>query len=181
MSTDPYAAPTADLDTGMAPIQTSIWSAKGRLSALSYFAQAMVATVVFMILAALLVFIAGLVLGGGDFGNIASGLDSGPGQTIFIAILAPLIIVMYYITWCMLIKRLHDRNHNGWWSLLILIPIVNIFFSFYALLFPGNKTVNRYGTPRMTKGWEKVVGIIALVFIVGAVALAIIGSLAGGV
>ncbi len=43
------------------------------------------------------------------------------------------------------IKRLHDINRSGWYSMLLLIPIINIFFSFYLMIKRGDKETNVYG------------------------------------
>ena len=39
MNTDPYAPPTADLESRHYPVGTSLWRARGRLSMLAYWAQ----------------------------------------------------------------------------------------------------------------------------------------------
>ncbi len=47
------------------------------------------------------------------------------------------------VVFVMSIRRLHDLNFSGWWSLTVLIPFVTL-----ALLFlPGNKEANRFGPP----------------------------------
>ena len=37
--------------------------------------------------------------------------------------------VAIYFSVIFLIRRLHDRNHNGWLSLLIFVPVVNLVFT----------------------------------------------------
>jgi uncharacterized membrane protein YhaH (DUF805 family) len=52
-------------------------------------------------------------------------------------------VVIPLIVFVMSIRRLHDFNASGWWSLTVLIPFVTL-----ALLFvPGNKEANRFGPP----------------------------------
>ncbi len=181
MNNDPYAAPQANLDTDQAAIETSIWNARGRLSVLSYFAQSILFTIIIAALIALLAAIASVVTGGG-FNQLMSSLESGeggPGGLIIGIVTIPLVLVMMYVGVCFLIKRLHDRNHTGWWSLLMLIPLINLLFSLYVLLAPGNKGSNRFGGRRITRGWEKVLGIIGLVLYAGSIILAVVGTVAG--
>lgn len=67
----------------------------------------------------------------------------------------PVAIVMtiaYLLTlgWCFLalcIKRLHDREHTRWLILLILFPVVNIFFLLYLALWRGTPAANEFGAP----------------------------------
>lgn len=59
---------------------------------------------------------------------------------IFI-ILIPLIVfgVSLYV------RRLHDLGHSGFWTLLLIVPIVDFIFQFYTLFRKGQETVNKYG------------------------------------
>ena len=43
------------------------------------------------------------------------------------------------------IRRLHDFNRSGYWILLNLIPVVNIFFACCLFILPGTKGANSYG------------------------------------
>lgn len=176
MSNDPYAAPSADLQTDAAPIQTSIWNAKGRLSILSYLAQYFVLFLVFFAIFGVIGAIFGATTGFDE--SSLSSLDSdSPLLKIMPLVMLPLFILLFYISWCQLIKRMHDRDHVGWWSLLALIPLINIFVMIYILFFPGQKHANRYGGQRITKGWEKVVAILLIILIV----VGFVGAIAAGV
>lgn len=162
MNTDPYAPPSADLDTRNHPVATSLWRARGRLGMLAYWAQS-----------GLLTLFGALVIGGvGAYGYAMSGnidlLQKGnlpgavPASTLALAstagILAlPALLVLAYLGICMILKRLHDLGLNGWWSLLLLVPLLNLLFSLYVFLWPG-KGDNHFGAPRPTRGWEKLLG-----------------------
>lgn len=190
MNNDPYAAPTADLDnTGStATIPTSIWTGKGRLSVVSFFGQSFVLILLFVLFVGALVALFSVL--GGAMPSDPTDIDFSNPILIVLGILAAILyMVMIYITVCMTIKRLHDRNHSGWWSAAIfigsLIPFVNIVAligMIYVYFFPGNKTGNRFGGRRETKGWEKICAILYLVLIIvsiiGGVMFA--GSIAGG-
>lgn len=76
-----------------------------------------------------------------------------------------MVTVFYSVVFA--IRRCHDFNASGWWSLLLLIPLANLVFYF----IPGSEGGNRFGPMRPTRTWEKVLGIVFLVLmIVGVVA-----------
>ncbi len=43
------------------------------------------------------------------------------------------------------VRRLHDLDHSGFVSIVLLIPIINLLLSLYMLLFPGTPGINDYG------------------------------------
>jgi len=74
-------------------------------------------------------------------------------------------IVLLYFSFVFTIRRLHDRNHIGWLSLLILVPGINLVFILYLIFAKGDDRSNQYGPRRNTKGWEKVLAwIYILIF-----------------
>ena len=81
--------------------------------------------------------------------------------------------VAIYFSVIFLIRRLHDRNHNGWLSLLIFVPVVNLVFTLYLLLAPGHNESNEYGPPRTTRGWETLLVVLYLVLAVILAAFAV--------
>lgn len=44
-------------------------------------------------------------------------------------------------------RRAHDRNHSGWFVVLLFVPVVNIAAMLYLLLAPSFEMPNRYGEP----------------------------------
>jgi uncharacterized membrane protein YhaH (DUF805 family) len=55
-------------------------------------------------------------------------------------------------------QRSHDLDLSGWFTLLTLIPLVNL----YWLFAPGGKTSNRYGPPPRPNGpGVKILGVVA--------------------
>ena len=52
----------------------------------------------------------------------------------------------------LMVRRLHDRDHAGWWVLLILVPVVNLLFYIYLLVAPGTGGGNRFGAPNPPNG-----------------------------
>ncbi|RKG29840.1 DUF805 domain-containing protein [Acinetobacter tianfuensis] len=72
---------------------------------------------------------------------------------------------MLYLTFIFTIRRLHDRNHTGWLSLLLLVPIANICLALYLIFAKGDAHENQYGWPRPTQTWEKILGWIYILII----------------
>ena len=50
------------------------------------------------------------------------------------------------------IRRLHDLGHNGWVSLLSLVPIIGAALGLYLLFAPGDRGLNLYGHPPGSDG-----------------------------
>jgi len=188
VSSDPYAAPTANLDNfNDAPvIPTKLFSAKGRLSVLSYLAHLLLVSLVTMAILAVLAFV-GATVAGLSPESFASpeSIDFSNPVLIALMVLAVIAYIAMIVTIIMMsIKRIHDRNHSGWWILALyvalLIPFVNIvaILGFlYVTFFPGQKTGNRFGGRRPTKGWEKVLGILYLILAIGG----LVAGIAAGV
>lgn len=60
-------------------------------------------------------------------------------------------------------RRLHDTNRSGWFSILVLIPVINIFAYLYLIFMPGTQQQNNYGSPRPSFNWEIVMGWLAII------------------
>lgn len=43
------------------------------------------------------------------------------------------------------VRRLHDLDKCDWWMLLLIVPLVNLFFCLYLLFFKGTEGPNEYG------------------------------------
>ena len=52
-----------------------------------------------------------------------------------------LAIPILYSSAIISIKRLHDRDHSGWYWLIMLIPFVNIVFFLYLLFAPSSENL----------------------------------------
>ena len=44
-----------------------------------------------------------------------------------------------------LVRRCHDVNLQGWWALVMIVPLVNLIFYIYLLLKEGTPGYNQYG------------------------------------
>ncbi|WP_407306762.1 TMEM128 family protein [Acinetobacter sp.] len=78
---------------------------------------------------------------------------------------------LLYFSFVFTIRRLHDRNHTGWLSLFMIVPLLNLIFILYLIFAKGDARNNQYGPRRTTKAWEKVLGwIYVLIFPIGILA-----------
>jgi uncharacterized membrane protein YhaH (DUF805 family) len=46
-----------------------------------------------------------------------------------------------------MIRRLHDTDHSGWWWLIGIIPIIGWIILIFFLASPGTPGENRFGPP----------------------------------
>ena len=72
--------------------------------------------------------------------------------------------IFMYFMFVFSIKRLHDFNKSGWFSLFNLIPIVNLFFIVWLSMNIGDEGKNDFGYPRPTKKWEYILAWISIIF-----------------
>lgn len=61
-------------------------------------------------------------------------------------IILGLLLIISIFSIC--IRRLHDLNVSGWWTLVFGIPIANIFIGLYLSFWPGTNNPNQFG-PRL--------------------------------
>ena len=78
-----------------------------------------------------------------------------------------------YFSFIFAIRRIHDRNHSGWLSLLTLIPLINLGLTMYLAFAKGDEHENQFGLPRSTKTWEKVLAWFYVLFFPLAILTAI--------
>lgn len=52
-------------------------------------------------------------------------------------------------------RRAHDLEWSGWITILLLIPVVNIFVALLLLFMPGSKGSNRFGKQEQGEFFEK--------------------------
>ena len=165
--TNPYSTPESKLQRNLNNGQNDInspFSPNGRFGRYSFLAWNFVINIFLMIVAVAVLAIPGATT------DLLTMTD--PNQalnfytsSIGLAIIA-IVLISFVITMIFLIRRLHDINMSGWWSLLSMIPLVNIIFGIFTLIKKGTEGANNFGPERATPTWEKIVGIIALIIIV---------------
>lgn len=87
-----------------------------------------------------------------------------------INILLVLMVTVVYIgvllfSLSLYVRRFHDIGKSGWWSLLLLIPILNILLLFYLLVKSSTKAENRYG--KQFSFGSKDLGLISMFIVLG--------------
>jgi uncharacterized membrane protein YhaH (DUF805 family) len=78
------------------------------------------------------------------------GIDAGTGMPHFTgigAILAVVVLVVsFWISLALTVKRWHDRDKSGWWIFITLVPVVGgIWYLIECGFLKGTSGVNTYG------------------------------------
>lgn len=107
-------------------IKEKFFNYKGRLNRKRYFFRILISSF-------LLELVAGIL-------NLISPVLAFP-----VCVLSAIVGVM------LAIRRCHDLNKSGWFYLLLLIPIVNIFVGLYLLFAMGTIGPNQYGPDPLAK------------------------------
>ena len=149
-----YAAPQAVVDDVGATTemgQLKMFSAEGRIGRLRFLAYA---------------------IGGGWLIKALSAVL----MAIFIGVSPQLVGIISALTWAPIlwfviisgIKRAHDFNASGWWSLVSLIPLLGILI---WIVIPGSKGCNRYGPPPPANTWGvRVMSLLLPIMVIGILA-----------
>lgn len=165
----PYAAPEASLGTNNdEKYQPKVLTFKGRIGRLRYLAYSFGTSMAFM-LAFMLVSVVAAMLAS-MFGGM---LDQTSGQILLGIVIAIYYIGLIVISVMFMKRRLNDLDKSGWWSLLMIIPFLNLLFALYLIFAPGSEGVNRFGpAPVENPSGIKIFALVLPIF------LAIVGILA---
>ncbi len=61
------------------------------------------------------------------------------------AITFPIVFIVWQLSAFWLIKRrLHDLNLSAWWTILYIVPVINVMFQFFLSLKSGTIWENKY-------------------------------------
>ena len=115
-----------------------------------------------------------MVLLGGVYG-VAIAI-AGVGSSEFEGAIGIAAIVSLVPSFIFIIRRLHDLGAAGWWSLCMAVPYVNILFLLILLFKGGEPAANRFGPPRPTQRWERIIGIVGVVLF-ALTALVVVGDM----
>ena len=78
--------------------------------------------------------------------SLLAKLDAGIGVQMLVLWLATTYSLwMILPSWAVLVRRLHDTNHSGWWLLIGLVPIVGAIALFIWMVTDSNAGDNQYG------------------------------------
>jgi uncharacterized membrane protein YhaH (DUF805 family) len=145
---NPYGAPRAAVGDAAEEFQpVRIFAVSGRIGRARYVVYSIVLTMLIM-------FVAGL-----------ASAFLGP---LGVALMALAYIAVVVLSIMLTIQRSHDFNMSGWFSLLALVPLVNIIFWF----IPGTDGPNRFGAQTPPNSVLVLIGlwIMPLVFVGGIIA-----------
>lgn len=57
-----------------------------------------------------------------------------------------LAVPVAWMSFCLMVKRWHDRGRSGWWVIVGLVPVVgNLWALVECALLPGSISGNKYG------------------------------------
>lgn len=67
--------------------------------------------------------------------------------TGLLLLILPLLPILYFAYGVLPKRRLNDIGKSGWWALLVLVPVVNLFYFLYIMIKSGDADSNEYGLP----------------------------------
>lgn len=156
--TNPYQTPAGNLTTETdEPGTIKFFSPSCRIGRVRYLSHSMLVT-----LASYLVIVPMALL-------MATAPDM---AVVFIGVLGLAYVAVMAVFIIIVIQRLHDLNQSGWFSLLLLVPLVNLFLAIYLLFWPGSEGRNNYGGhPPANRWWHWTLGLLMpALFMVGIMA-----------
>jgi uncharacterized membrane protein YhaH (DUF805 family) len=72
------------------------------------------------------------------------------------------------------IRRLHDIDSSGWWSLIFFSPPANFIMWLALAIMRGDAECDKFGPERPTRRWERALGIIVIVMLTGLPSLGLV-------
>ncbi|MDD9716727.1 DUF805 domain-containing protein [Dinoroseobacter sp. PD6] len=57
-------------------------------------------------------------------------------------------VFLWIQSWSLLVRRLHDTDRSGFWSLIGFVPIIGLLVLLVFAVQPGDRGNNRFGPPR---------------------------------
>lgn len=54
-------------------------------------------------------------------------------------------VVIFYCNISLTVRRWHDLNRSGWWTVALFIPWVDLVVGLYLIFAPGTSGANDYG------------------------------------
>lgn len=127
---------------------------QSRLNRINFVKQQARLNIVFLIISIPISFVLFCVaLGQGmTDGKIIYGISDYIFDTILSVVSGLIIFIFIYKKTLLNIRRLHDCNMSGWFSIFSFIPMLNLFFILYLYCYSGNRSDNIYGSPQQMNG-----------------------------
>jgi uncharacterized membrane protein YhaH (DUF805 family) len=64
------------------------------------------------------------------------------------------VLVALYSSFAVGVKRCHDRDRRGWFLLIGIIPLLNLWLLVELGMLPGTAGPNRFGPPEPKATWD---------------------------
>jgi uncharacterized membrane protein YhaH (DUF805 family) len=96
------------------------------------------------ILVSMLLFVAVGLLFDALYRGIFNAQTSDGGATW---VLVPFIVLWWFYASSCTVRRLHDINASGWWSVAIFVPFANLILLIRLFFSKGTADKNKYGQP----------------------------------
>jgi uncharacterized membrane protein YhaH (DUF805 family) len=90
-----------------------------------------------------------------------AGTEAGP-AILVIAVIGSIALSLYVV-----VQRLKNMGYSGWWSLLIFVPLANIFVGLRCLICPQGYA----DTKKLDTAGKVVTGIVVVLFLLFVLAL----------
>ncbi len=101
-----------------------------------------------MVVQWIVLFVFSLIVGGSKMGGMDPNNPEAIG-TAMGAISIPFIIIFLIFLWpslALYTKRWHDRGKSGWWTLIMLVPLIGVIWALIECGFlRGTEGPNQYG------------------------------------
>ena len=134
----PSSSPTEMIDsinrTGYVP--SGLFSFEGRINRLRYWLYGLI-PIIIMIVASVLMAVA--------------SKNSGSGKEFFSIVVIIAFILSVWISFAIQAKRWHDLDQSGWWTLMGLIPYLNVIVLIILGFIKGTNGANRFGVDPLGK------------------------------
>jgi uncharacterized membrane protein YhaH (DUF805 family) len=158
-SNTPYTSPKSKVaDMTHEVGELNMFTANGRIGRVRYLAWSMGFSILSMIILGAVVGLAGAMVG------------QGLAMTLYAIGVVGLLVVSAFFA----IQRLHDLDQSGWLWLILMIPLIGLFFALYMMFAPGSNGANRYGNPPP----PNTTGVVVLVWLMPVVMVGIIAAVA---
>ena len=138
---NPFQSSQADIEPAVPGQQRSqdrnllwlLFSFQGRIPRSSFWVASLLAAIVVMVALFVVASVIFMTSGGKTVGVV---------RILFV----PFYIGHIWVSLALQVKRWHDRNMSGWWSLINLIPFIGPLFAFVQIgLLRGTEGPNQYG------------------------------------
>jgi len=120
------------------PLKWVWFSFSGRLNRKAYWLKGVVLMSIIGFGVQIFGVFVGMVAGASALGGIL-------GISALLIVILPLLVFNFWVSLAISVKRAHDLGHSGWWLLLFLVPIYNLWIAIKVAFFRGTPGPNDYG------------------------------------